>query len=1108
MNSIIRLFTVLLLVSALVGCQRSNEAPSEEQIERNNRGVALMGQYRNEDARQVFAELLSERPGWTDVEVNLAIATLNRQREGDELVALEIVERILIDHPDHQRARYVAGLMRLYIGDTEQALDHFVLVEASAPDDPHVAYFTGQALGQLDRVEDALARYERAMVLDPYLRSAYYGAALALRQLGRTDEAREYLAIYQRFENNPRAHLAEFVYTRKGVLAEALAVGSGPAAGAEQPPSGSLFDQPVSVAELSLAGDEPSLSTADINGDGHLDLFVAGGPGQGNRILVQDESRWVRLDNHPLAVIDDVRAALWGDLDNSDRLAVVLCLNGTNQAFQRLDDDWLAMDGVSGLGDPHDCADGAMLDADHDGDLDVMIVNRDGPNELYNNDFNGRYRALSETPDGQPLAGEGRASRQILASDLDGDRDADLVVLHDQPPHQVLTNDRLWRYQPAEGFDEFVAAPLLAVTAADLAASGQVDLVSLDQAGHVQRWQPDKHGNWKARELARIEMSGSGHAGIAALDLTGNGRPELLIHHSREIVVLALDTDGMAERLWSHGWSQPAELLALTPILIDPSRGPALAGVVRDGEQSSLMLWPAGSGRHDFVALAPSGLSDTGQGMRSNASGIGTHLVVRSGQHWAIADTYDHHSAPGQSLQPISIGLNGRDRADFVKLMWSDGVLQTEMDLVAGKVHHIAEHQRQLASCPVLYAWNGEEHVFVSDLLGVAGIGFLLEPGRYSDPRPWEFFRFPAGSIAPRDGRYEIKIGEPMEEIAYIDTARLHIHDLPPGWAMSVDERMFTGGGPEPTGEPLFYRESNRLLPVTAINDRGEDVTEAILAADFKAAPPGERHPRFLGRTVDDHVLSLDFGQVINPPGTRPVLVASGWVEYPYSQTLFAAWQAGVEYRPPSLEAYSDGSWQTVYEQFGYPAGMPREMSLPLTDLPTDTTALRLRGNWEVYWDSIMVVQAEPAPGPAQVEALSSDLARLARTGFPRRDTLAQRLPFYDYQDRSPFWDTRYPTGLYTNFGSVLELVSEANNAFAVFGPGEELHLEFVAPPPPPDGWRREVVLEIRGFAKDMDLYTRDGATVSPLPLDPELNDNDQRESLHRATLNRFQGGY
>ena len=55
----------------------------------------------------------------------------------------------------------------------------------------------------------ALSWYEKAIAADPYLRSAYYGAALALRRLKRTDEARAMLADYEKFKDNPRARLAE-----------------------------------------------------------------------------------------------------------------------------------------------------------------------------------------------------------------------------------------------------------------------------------------------------------------------------------------------------------------------------------------------------------------------------------------------------------------------------------------------------------------------------------------------------------------------------------------------------------------------------------------------------------------------------------------------------------------------------------------------------------------------------------------------------------------------------------------------------------------------------------------------------------------------------------
>jgi hypothetical protein len=138
--------------------------------------------------------------------------------------------------------------------------------------------------------------------------------------------------------------------------------------------------------------------------------------------------------------------------------------------------------------------------------------------------------------------------------------------------------------------------------------------------------------------------------------------------------------------------------------------------------------------------------------------------------------------------------------------------------------------------------------------------------------------------------------------------------------------------GPEPTGEPIFTRRA--VAPVRAVNDRGEDVTATVLAADLRAAPVGSLDLRFIGRLEAEHRLTLVFNQNLDELGGDLVLIADGWVEYPYSQTNFAAWQAGADYRAPTLEARgADGRWSLVSEQFGYPAGMPRQMALPLPPL-------------------------------------------------------------------------------------------------------------------------------------------------------------------------------
>jgi hypothetical protein len=136
-------------------------------------------------------------------------------------------------------------------------------------------------------------------------------------------------------------------------------------------------------------------------------------------------------------------------------------------------------------------------------------------------------------------------------------------------------------------------------------------------------------------------------------------------------------------------------------------------------------------------------------------------------------------------------------------------------------------------------------------------------------------------------------------------------------------------------------------------------------------------------------------------------------------------------------------------------------------------------------------------------ELVLSD-AHIAEVGFARRTTHPQRRPDYDYERRAPVWDTRHLKGDYSQFGPALALVSRLDDALAVFGPGEEVHLEFDDTLPPISRDRnRAFVLELHGWCKDMDLYTRDGQTVGPLPTRGRATSDtarQQREVLHGRT--------
>ncbi|MEN8165068.1 MAG: FG-GAP-like repeat-containing protein, partial [Acidobacteriota bacterium] len=372
----------------LVGCGLP-QAPVERLVAESNRGVALMGSFDYDGARTVFADLAELFPGNPDLLVNLAIATLNRQAEGDEAHAMETLNRALELDSGNLRARYCRGLLEIHAGEAEAALADFEVVVAADPEDPDAVYFVGQCLMQLDRSDEALEYYRRAIELDPYLRSAYYRTFQTLQRSGRREEAMAILETFKKLEDNPRGRLVEFKYTRMGRRGEVIPLGGANAQVAIRP-SGPVFDEPVAVNVGNIAwrgGKEagvpaPSLSVNDINGDGLLDLFFAAAVEAEEFVsnavaLGLTEGGFMPTVEHPLAEVTDVNAALWGDLDNDGLTDVYFCRRGTNQLWRATaDGGFEEITSISETaGGDWDTVDGALIDADHDGDLDIFLVN-------------------------------------------------------------------------------------------------------------------------------------------------------------------------------------------------------------------------------------------------------------------------------------------------------------------------------------------------------------------------------------------------------------------------------------------------------------------------------------------------------------------------------------------------------------------------------------------------------------------------------------------------------------------------------------------------------------------------------------------------------------
>ncbi|MFM7316809.1 MAG: cytochrome c biogenesis factor, partial [bacterium] len=470
--------------------------------------------------------------------------------------------------------------------------------------------------------------------------------------------------------------------------------------------------------------------------------------------------------------------------------------------------------------------------------------------------------------------------------------------------------------------------------------------------------------------------------------------------------------------------------------------------------------------------------------MRTNPHGLGTRFSFE-GQGLFVP--YEHTTPTaglGQSVSPVVLGTRGAAIIPLLRLRWPDGVMQCELNVPTDQKLALAENNRKTGSCPVLFAFNGEKFVCLGDFLGGGGLGYLVAPGVYSQPDRDEFMLIDSSQLRAENGVFRLSITEPMDEVAYIDHLMLDVIDYPAHLTIGLDER-FSPGGNRPTGQRRFWQK--RVDPSAAHDLKGNDVTEKLRRFDRLTSDAFQRRIGWVGY-AEEHGIVLDFGDRLKDmkPGQRVVLGLSGWVEYPYSQTNFAASTSGVELKPPVMEIMTkEGQWKVLEADPGYPAGLPRLTTLELTGrLPTDgPVKLRLKTNMECYYDEAFLAVLEDKPGE-QVVSLPVARAQLGWRGYTREISPDGRLPLvydYDYIDPAPLAPMK---GFLTRFGEVRDLLTTDDDQFCVVGPGDEIRFEFNANALPPlkEGFKRSFVLRSYGYCKDADPYTGTSDDIGPLP--------------------------
>ncbi len=1147
------------------GCDepQSNDPPiSTEVIAHLNAGAGLMGQFEFEKARVAFEAALAIDPTNPYAKIDAAIAQLNQSAEGSQALALEKFTALVGDPTVGLRATYCAALAQLFLGDCAAALKSFTRVSTEDPTDAYAAYYTGQCLELAGDLTGAATQYERAEQLDPYLRSAVLGQQRVLARLDQPERAAEKIALFDKLAANPRSTLAQFKYSRMGPLAEVFLPvhrtrefahesstgGPGPLLA----PTTTLDVEgwPTELKELGLA------STIDLNGDGATDLVWRAKSADSFKMVPilapvdgSATGKWRAVPNHPIAQIPSVHRLWWGDLNNDGRVDAVVerrKLKPTDDlplvswAEQGSDGQWSLRDFNVPVVEDNFTVVLALADFDHDGDIDVLVSGRSGDRvahvRILYNLSNGAWEVVD-----LPIDPE-RVVLSVTLIDIDSDGDLDILAssFHFAKSRAtVLLNDRLWKWSRNEAkygaFESALAMDAVAYASAD---SGTPMVATLEWASdrgtgpysNLALWSFDADG---PRRLTKKYFGLAGW--IAAVDVTGTGEKSILVGgrnlnraltwlRSPDLSVTVFDASGdEVDQITSPDGDRDG---LLAPAILAES-GFALF------DEGFRMLAP-GSGRKPIATIEFKGRIDPAQQMRSNSSGIGTTAVARIERRWSSLAQLPWNSFSSQSTDPCIVGLGtGRRRdakpasdIDFLSIDWPDGVTQSELNLAPG-AHTIVETQRQISSCPVIFAWNGSKMEFVTDSLGVGGLGYLASVSRdpggrldpiYAPPRPWERIAISEIALAPitdSDGaHYEIALSEPMEEMTALDRAALKAFDLPPGWSMSLDERMGISD-PQPTGEAIYWRDSQLPVRATVVHGSSQplDQTAAITSRDGVAVDPGTIDPRFIGKTAQPFALTLEFAEPIASGEFPPVLLMDGWIEYPYCQTNFAMWQAGAVLSPPTFEALdpATGEWALLVKEYGYPAGMPREAAFPLdaARIPRNCKVLRISTNNELYIDRCRVVYREACPQAIELD-LELDSARVREGGFAKRIPAAQRRPIYDYSARVPLWDCRKQAGWYTRSDiDCTPLVDAVDDAVAIFGAGEEVRMSFATSiAPVQSGWTRTFVLDLNGWCKDMDFLTNEGLTIAPLPTrSGDAAPTPSRDALHREFNTRYEAG-
>ena len=1067
----------------------------DEAIGYGNLAVAHL-RLKNSEEAEVWAKRgLEVQP--MDSQLHFILSEIYQWQGKSEEAVAEMNEAVKLD-PEDMGARY--KLVRHYLGlrddpdATQQAILHLQALRDQTPTNAVVRLKLAQALLQVERIEEAKQIGAELAVLFRDVKEdalKYLNQGLHLLEEGDSKGAKKYIRIFENIQKaTPRYQqgIGELVTDILGHPIEEFDQGfkSRVKAKLSQPIDVRFVDVTEDVGLGELQGERIKVLLSDMENDGDLDLnlllpqdskgadhgsmrnedgrFVAdSGANDGDAAAYADIGKTGRPQLHIKSVKVEAEQKLFyptraellfvdydhdGDLDR----LFVADIGGAGVSVDRNNGDGEFADVTAETfipSDPPPAIDAAFGDFDDDGDIDLIIVHGKAGCTLYDNQRQGRMKAVTDETD----IPQNQSFSAVAVADYNNDGTLDVCLAGaGTTPHQLYRNRGDGTFSRDNNSDKaFAAVNALHGQDAhffDYDNDGFLDLLLIGGSDEenergVRLFRNDGTGRFTdVSDILPNSLSGGVHGAVGDYDNDG------------DLDLFLVDTEGRVVALRNDGGN-----------------------------------------RNNWLQVRLEAVT-TGNN-KVNIDGIGSKVEVK------IDDLYQMK----YTTEPTShFGLGSAERADVLRVVWTNGVPQNVIKPEANQ--RIVEKQILKGSCPFLYVYDGEDYRFVTDLLWRSPLGMITSIGSIAPDQTADYVKIP-DFMAPKDGVYSLQITEELWETAYFDLVKLMAVDRPAGMEIFVDERYAL----PPYPPFKIYTVGEKRQPRSAFDHLGNDVSEALKAFDYQYAiehepgeyqgvvsshaiildlgdvPDGEPVTLFLTGWIFPTDTSINVSLFQNPqinpvfPSLQVQDAAGDWetvidiIGLPAGKNKTIAIDLTGKFLSDDRRVKIATDMQIYWDAAFFSVGDNDDVPIRVTELSADRADLHYRGFSKMY---------RPTPHAPHL---------------------------FDYDEVETAGQWRDLQGYYTRFGDVTPLLQDIDDMYVIMNAGDEMTVEFDADKLPPlqDGWERSFILYSDGWDKDGDINTLHSQTVDPLPFhgmsaypypEGESYPNDPEHLRHRLEYN------